>query len=100
MKNKFLKYLLEDKFKDITYSLKEINSEREKKHSKNIEEYPYIDDFFKLLFSLDVSQEEIFQSLRREKANYSLAHMLIGYETQNDKNRKEKKLNGRDFLIH
>lgn len=90
MANKFLEYLLTDKLKDLTYNLKEMNSERDKRYSSKIEEYPYIDDFFKFLFELNVSQEDIFNSIRVEKSHYSLAHMIFGYETQNDKNRKEK----------
>lgn len=90
MKNRFLEYLLNTKLKDITYNLKDIDTERDKKYSDKLEEYPYIDDLFQLLFELNVSQEEIFTSIRKENATFSLADMLFGYEMQNDKNKKEK----------
>lgn len=90
MKNKFLEYLLNNKLKDITYHLRDIDTEKEKIYSNKLEEYPYVDDLFKLLFELNVSQEEIFNSIREEKASFSLADILFGYEMQNDKNKKEK----------
>lgn len=92
MKNKFLEYLLEEKLKDITYQVREISSEREKRYSKQEEEYPYIDDMLQFFLDLDVSQEELFHAIRKEKASYSLADILFGNENQNDKNR-EKKIN-------
>lgn len=91
MKNKFLEYFLQEKLKDITYNIREIPTEREKRFSNQEEEYPYIDDMFQFFFELDVSQEELFHAIRKEKASYSLADMLVGAETQNDKN-KEKKI--------
>lgn len=90
MQNKFLEFLLNDKLKDLTYHLRDISSERDKRYSTQLEEYPYIDDFFKFFLELNVSQEDLFNSIRKEKASYSLAQMLFSYETQNDKNRKQK----------
>lgn len=90
MKNKFLEFLLDKKLKDLTYLLNEIDSEKEKRRSNQEEEYPYIDDFFTFLFDNNVSQEQIFDSIRRENASYSLADMLVGSDTQNDKNKKQK----------
>lgn len=88
MKNKFLEFLVEKKLKDLTYLLKEIDSEKVKRTSNQEQEYPYIDDFFTFLFENNVSQEQLFDSIRRENASYSLAEMIVGSETQNDKNRK------------
>lgn len=90
MKNKFLEFLLETKLKDLTYVLRDLSSERDKCYSDKEEEYPYIDDLFTFLFEIGVSQEQIFDSIRREHASYSLAEMLVGRQTQNDKNKKEK----------
>lgn len=90
MKNKFLEYLVNDRLKDITYALREIDTEKNKRYSQSFEDYPYIDDFFEFMFEVNVSQEELFTGIRKERATYSLADMLFGYETQNDKKRKEK----------
>lgn len=90
MNNKFLEYLLEEKLKDITYHVREISSEREKRYSKQEEEYPYIDDMLQFFLDLNVSQEDLFHAIRKEKASYSLADILFGYENQNDKNRESK----------
>lgn len=90
MKNKFLEFLVNEKLKDITYNIREINTERDKRHSSSLEEYPYVDDFLALFKELNVSQEELFSALRESKASYTLAEMLVGYETQNDKYRNEK----------
>lgn len=90
MRNKFLDYLLNEKLKDITYSLLEKDSERQKKYSEQLEEYSYVDDMFIFFKEANISQEDLFMAIRKEQSSTHLAKILLGYELQNDKNREQK----------
>ena len=65
MRNKFLDYLLNEKLKDITYSLLDKDTERQKKYSEQLEEYPYVDDMFIFFKEANISQEDLFMAIRK-----------------------------------